>query len=159
MSCFFEKFDEFLWSRGSSVSQSVSQSEFSSGRAGKGIFFSSPPRPDRLWGPPTCLSTGYREDFSSRVKRSGREIDHSPPPGAEVKIAWSYTSTPPYVFMVWYLVKHRDDFTFVHVLWEVLDIRHADLTWPFHYTFMIHVLYNQRTKITCPLTWLPYVVL
>jgi len=25
---------------------------------------------------------------------------------------WSCTSTPPYVFMAWCLVKHRNDFTF-----------------------------------------------
>jgi hypothetical protein len=25
---------------------------------------------------------------------------------------WSYTSTPQYVFMAWFLVKHRDNFTF-----------------------------------------------
>jgi hypothetical protein len=29
------------------------------------------------------------------VKRPGREADHSPPSSAEVKNAWSYTSTPP----------------------------------------------------------------
>jgi len=28
------------------------------------------------------------------------------------KNAWSYTSTPQYVFMAWFLVKHRDNFTF-----------------------------------------------
>jgi hypothetical protein len=28
------------------------------------------------------------------------------------KNAWSYTSTPPYVFMAWCFVKHRDNFTF-----------------------------------------------
>jgi hypothetical protein len=28
------------------------------------------------------------------IKRSGREADHSPPSSAEVKNAWSYTSTP-----------------------------------------------------------------
>jgi len=28
-----------------------------------------------------------------RVKRAGREADHSPPSSAEIKIAWSYTST------------------------------------------------------------------
>jgi hypothetical protein len=27
--------------------------------------------------------------------RPGREADHSPPSSAEVKKAWSYTSTPP----------------------------------------------------------------
>jgi hypothetical protein len=37
--------------------------------------------------------------------------DHSPPSSAEVKYAWIYISTPPYVFMAWYLVKHRDNFT------------------------------------------------
>jgi len=26
-------------------------------------FFSSPPRPDRLWGPPSILSNGYEELF------------------------------------------------------------------------------------------------
>jgi hypothetical protein len=29
------------------------------------------------------------------VKQLGREADHSPPYSAEVKNAWSYTSTPP----------------------------------------------------------------
>jgi hypothetical protein len=33
--------------------------------------------------------------FSLGVKRPGREVDHSPPSSAEVKNAWSYTSTPP----------------------------------------------------------------
>jgi hypothetical protein len=46
------------------------------------------------------------------VKRPWREADHSPPSNAEVKNAWSYTSTPQYVFMAWCLVKHGDNFTF-----------------------------------------------
>jgi hypothetical protein len=29
-----------------------------------------------------------------------------PPSSAKVNM-WNYTSTPPYVFMVWYLIKHR----------------------------------------------------
>jgi hypothetical protein len=37
--------------------------------------------------PPGALSLG--------IKRPGREADHSPPSSAEVKNAWSYTSTPP----------------------------------------------------------------
>jgi hypothetical protein len=44
-------------------------------------------------------------------KASEREADHSPPPSAEVKNVWSYTSSPQYVFMAWCLVKHRDKFT------------------------------------------------
>jgi hypothetical protein len=31
----------------------------------------------------------------TEVKRPGHEANHSPPPNAEVKNAWNYTSTPP----------------------------------------------------------------
>jgi len=34
-----------------------------------------------------------------RVRRSGHEVDHSPPSSAEVKNEWSYTSTAAYVFV------------------------------------------------------------
>jgi hypothetical protein len=61
-------------------------------------IFTSPSRPDRLWGPPNLLFKGYRELFPE-VRRPGREADHSPPYSAEVKKTWIYTSTPPYVFM------------------------------------------------------------
>jgi hypothetical protein len=44
-------------------------------------IFSSPERPDRLWGP--------------RVKLPGREADHSLPASAEVKKMWIYLSPPP----------------------------------------------------------------
>jgi hypothetical protein len=62
-----------------------------------------PTQPPIQWVP-GALSLG--------VKRPGREADHSPPSSAEVKNAWSYTSTPQYVFMAWCLVKHRDNFIF-----------------------------------------------
>jgi hypothetical protein len=39
--------------------------------------------------------------LSPGVKRPGREADHSPPSSAEVKNAWSYTSTPQYAFIAW----------------------------------------------------------
>jgi hypothetical protein len=50
----------------------------------------------RLWGPPThppiqCVPGA----LSLVVMRPGREADHLPPSSAEVKNAWSYTSTPP----------------------------------------------------------------
>jgi hypothetical protein len=51
--------------------------------------------------------------FSRGVKRPELEGDHSPPSSAEVKNAWSYTSTSQYVFMAWFLVKLRDSFNFV----------------------------------------------
>jgi hypothetical protein len=37
----------------------------------------------------------------------GSEDDHSPPCSAKVKNAWSYTSTPPHIFMVRYLIKQE----------------------------------------------------
>jgi hypothetical protein len=49
------------------------------GGGGGWEFFSSPPRPERLWGPPS-ISNGYQG-----VKRPGREADHSPPSSIEVK--------------------------------------------------------------------------
>jgi hypothetical protein len=33
--------------------------------------------------------------LSLEAKRPGRESDHSPPSSADIKNAWSYTSTPP----------------------------------------------------------------
>jgi hypothetical protein len=62
-----------------------------------------PTQPPIQWVP-GALSLG--------VKLPGREADHSPPSSAEVKNAWSYTSTPQYVFMPWCLVNHRNNFTF-----------------------------------------------
>jgi hypothetical protein len=60
-------------------------------------IFTFPYRLDLLWGPiqwvPGALSRG--------VKRQGREADHSPVTSAEVKKTWTYTSTPPFVFMAY----------------------------------------------------------
>jgi hypothetical protein len=44
-------------------------------------------------------------------KRPEHEADHSCQYNAEVKNAWNYTSTPPYVFMARCLIKQRDNFT------------------------------------------------
>jgi len=71
--------------------------EFDS-RRGLGIFLFTPP-PERLWDPLSLLSNGYQGLFPW-----GREDNHSPPSSAEVKNAWSYTSTPQYA-MMWCSVK------------------------------------------------------
>jgi hypothetical protein len=39
------------------------------------------------------------------VKRPGLKAEHSPPSSAEVKSAWSYTSTLHYVLVAWCLIK------------------------------------------------------
>jgi hypothetical protein len=62
------------------------------GVGGEGNLLSSPPRPERLWDPPSLLSSGWRA-ISPGVKRPGREAHRSPPSSAEVN-SRSYTSTP-----------------------------------------------------------------
>jgi hypothetical protein len=56
---------------------------------------------------PTQPLTQWVPVLSSGVQRLGREAKHSPPSSAEVKNAWSYTSTPSYVCVTWYLVMHQ----------------------------------------------------
>jgi hypothetical protein len=54
------------------------------------------------------------------VKWLGHEADHSPPPNAKVKNAWSYTSTAQwcgYVPMARYIVMHRDNSTFPFIVY------------------------------------------
>jgi hypothetical protein len=57
-------------------------------------------------------STDDRSDNRKDIfYKALKHADHSPPSSAEINM-WNYTSTTPYAFMVWYLVKHRDNFTF-----------------------------------------------
>jgi hypothetical protein len=62
---------------------------------GKGKrLFSTPQRPDRLWGsthPPIQWVPG---DLSPEVKRPGSEADHSPPSSAKAKNGGHITSLP-----------------------------------------------------------------
>jgi hypothetical protein len=49
--------------------------------------------------------------LSSGVQWPGLKARDSPPSSWEVRNAWNYTSTLPYVFMEWCSVKPRDNFT------------------------------------------------
>jgi hypothetical protein len=80
--------------------------------AGAKIFFSLPPRPDRLWGLPSLLSVGTGAP-SPRVKCTGRKAVHSPPFSADVKNVWSCISSHPYISMAWHFVKQGKNFTFL----------------------------------------------
>jgi hypothetical protein len=75
---------------------------------GYGNVFFSPPRPDRPWDPPSLLPNGFRGLLPGEVNRPGCEADRSLPSSAEVKNAWGYTSIPPYVFMLWCVVKQLE---------------------------------------------------
>jgi hypothetical protein len=49
------------------------------------------------------------------IRELGHETGHSLPSSAEVKNVWSYTSIHPYIFMAWFLVKHRDNLTYLTI--------------------------------------------
>jgi hypothetical protein len=108
-------------------------------------FFSSP-HPERLWGPPIQWVPGA---IFLGVKWPGREDDHSPPSSAEVKNAWSYTSTPQYAFMAWCLVKAEGQlYLLLLIVWGMfmnLDIRHLYYENVIMCTFQ--VLLKRRNKL------------
>jgi hypothetical protein len=63
--------------------------------------------------PTSLLTNGYQGFFPWGVKWLGSEVCHSPPPSAEVKNVWSYTSTPPIRL---HGVVLRDNFTFTFTI-------------------------------------------
>ena len=85
-------------------------------RPGGGRFFSSPKRPDRLWGPPSLIFSGYR-GISSGVKRPECDVDHSPPSSAEVKNEWRCNCS----VLICFDGIHRDSCTFLK---EFLSVQH-----------------------------------
>lgn len=58
----------------------------------------------------TKLSSGRRvsRGFCPGMKRLEREADHPLPISRNIKSAWIYTRTAPYIFTAWDLIMHRD---------------------------------------------------
>jgi hypothetical protein len=56
---------------------------------------------------------------SLRVRGPGLRAGHSPTSGAEFENGWSYTSTPPCIFLMYYLIKHRYNFYGSFLLFHV----------------------------------------
>jgi hypothetical protein len=88
-------FFDFRVSLGPGITQSVQRQGYGfngpgrESRQGKDIFlFSKTFR--HFLGPTQPLFSGYWG-----VKRTGREVDHSPPSGAKAKNEWCLSSTPP----------------------------------------------------------------
>jgi hypothetical protein len=70
-------------------------------------FFSSLQRPHRIWDPFSLLSSGHQGIFLMGVKltRLSNLL-----PRLEERKTWSHTSTHPYVFMTWCLIKQSKIF-------------------------------------------------
>jgi hypothetical protein len=68
-------------------------------RQGKGFSFSLFTASSPALGPTQLPIQWVPRALSLGVKRPGREAERSPPSRAEVKNAWCYASTLPYVFM------------------------------------------------------------
>jgi hypothetical protein len=62
--------------------------------------------------PPQLLIQCAPRVLHSEMKTPQSDCYHYPQSSGEVKNAWSFTSTPPHVFMLWYFIKHRGNFTF-----------------------------------------------
>jgi len=69
------------------------------------FFFATASRPDL--GPIKLPVQWVSQALSPGIKRPRRGADHSPSSSVEIKNAWSSTSTPPRVFMAWYLIQYR----------------------------------------------------
>ena len=71
---------------------------------------------DRFLDPPSLLLSGCRCSFPG-VKMPARELNHSPPPNAEVKNEWSHASTSPaYLFIFSSVDVNKIFSTFPHSL-------------------------------------------
>ena len=80
------------------------------------ITSSSPKRPHWLWGPPNLLFSGYKSSFLG-LNRPEHDVDRSCPSTAEVMngvipplplyvfMAWTGTSSPSYLFHLYFDVK------------------------------------------------------
>jgi hypothetical protein len=76
------------------------------------FYLFSLPRPDPLCAPPPQPPIQWELGaVSPGKKRPVLEASSN----AEAKNVWNYTSTPPYVFVACYLVKQRNNFTFLPI--------------------------------------------
>lgn len=65
----------------------------------------------------SCYTLNYVISLDDQSSISGMSSDFATVHRTSYLMStWSYTSTPPYVFMVWLLIKHKDSFTVYFLL-------------------------------------------
>jgi len=90
-------------------------------------------------------------DSSSDIKQPGREADHLLRSSAKVKNTYICTSSPPYAFMAWRLIKHRDNFSCSSVkkLIQVSDSSDLALSYYRRQTFWVRSGSAERNRLRC----------
>jgi hypothetical protein len=137
-------------------------------------FLPSPKRPHRPWGPHTLLLNACWGSLL-RVKRMGRDADHSPPSRSEVKNEWSYTSAPPawlhgvdkdnftftvhasfmFVFMIQMTRQKLMLYTYYSTQWAVHIFSFPSLCFPVFHKITEHIFFQRSRLILCHL-WKRY---
>jgi hypothetical protein len=73
-----------------------------------------------------------------------------PPSSAKIKNAWNYISTPQYVFIMWCLVKHKDNCTFTFTFTFTLLEGFVTVT----YRFMKIIFCNPKCILRYLYSWI-----
>jgi hypothetical protein len=104
------------------------------------FFFSMTSRPVLR---PSHLPTQWVSGaLASRIKRPGREADHSPQTSAKFKKIWVYTSTLPYAFMAHSLI--RDNFYFLIIIFYTSFALTLRTEWYIHSLFFC--VFSQKKR-------------
>jgi hypothetical protein len=74
-------------------------------------YFVSASRP-AFWGPPSLLSNVYRRNLTWMYNGRDVKLTTRPCPVPRIRMRGAIDPLPQYAFMAWYLVNHRDKFTF-----------------------------------------------
>jgi hypothetical protein len=92
-------------------------------------FFSSPQHPDQLWCPPNLLYNGY-QGLVPWSKEVGAWCWPLTSIWCHGQGWWSLTSTLPFIFMAWCLIRQRDNSTFTYWIecWSSLTMAYVVFT-------------------------------
>jgi hypothetical protein len=86
-------------------------------------FFSATPCPERLWGPPTLLSNEYQGLLPCWSSGRGVKLTTHLHLVPRSRMRGAIPPLLHYVFMAWCLVKRRDNFTFILLLFVPVAAR------------------------------------